>query len=97
MEDGEAVVAALLQANASPVTRPIAETKLKYKPRIFRTNLGNVTVPERESEDSRSVPQDAEQTPEAKEPAVHGEIQWVLARLGNDMGLQVWVGAERPQ
>ena len=82
--DGEAVVKAVLQAAESPVVRPIDPGKLKYRPKALKTKIGLVTVPESEGTDQ----------PEqevVKEPAAHTEIQWLLLKLGSDMGFSVWV------
>lgn len=82
--DGEAVVDALLEAKRSPVVRPVDPAKLARRPKALRARIGPVTVPEAE------VP--PEEAPEAApEPKSHTEIQWLLLKLGNDMGLDVWV------
>jgi len=82
--DGEAVVDAVLKAEKSPVTRPIDPGKLKYRPKALKTKIGLVTVPEAER---------IEPTPQEliKEPGAHTEIQWLLLKLGADMGFGVWV------
>jgi hypothetical protein len=82
--DGEAVVKAVLQAASSPVTRPIDPAKLKYRPTALKAKIGLVTVPESEAADGG-------QRETAKEPAAHTEIQWLLLKLGSDMGFSVWV------
>ena len=82
--DGEAVVKSVQQAAESPVVRPIDPSKLKYRPKALKTKIGLVTVPESEETETRQ--------PEAvKEPAAHTEIQWLLLKLGADMGFGVWV------
>ena len=58
-----------------------------------RRQIGPVTVPdsdEQEPTDEAELPQD-EKAATAKEPTAHTEIQWNLLKLGNDMGLDVWV------
>jgi predicted RNA-binding protein len=82
--DGEAVVKAVLQAVESPVVRPIDPAKLKYRPTALKTKIGLVTVPESESAE-------VAQTEVVKEPVAHTEIQWLLLKLGSDMGFSVWV------
>lgn len=83
--DGEAVVKAVLEAAASPVVRPIDPAKLKYRSKALKAKIGLVTVPE-------SEPVDDTPTAEViKEPAAHTEIQWLLLKLGADMGFNVWV------
>jgi len=82
--DGQAVVEAVLKAAESPVLRPIDPAKLKYRPKALKTKIGLVTVPESEAVE--------ETRPEVvKEPAAHAEIQWLLLKLGADMGFDVWV------
>lgn len=83
--DGEAVVEAVLDAKQNPVSRPIDERKLKYRPKALKAKIGSVTVPEREQDE---LP---EQEPEAKKPREHTEIQWYLLKLGSDMGFDLWV------
>jgi predicted RNA-binding protein len=82
--DGEAVVKAVLQAAESPVVRPIDPSKLKYRPKALKTKIGLVTVPE-----SDATEPSAQEV--VKEPAAHTEIQWLLLKLGSDMGFSVWV------
>ncbi len=82
--DGEAVVAALSDAHRNPVVRPVDAAKLSRRHEIVKAKIGLVTVPS------------GEDTPkEIVEPAVevraHTEIQWLLLKLGNDMGFDVWV------
>jgi hypothetical protein len=82
--DGEAVVKAVLEAAKSPVVRPIDPAKLKYRPTALKAKIGLVTVPE-------SEPTEEPQQEVVKEPAAHTEIQWLLLKLGSDMGFNVWV------
>lgn len=80
--DGEAVLKAVQNATEHPITRPIDPAKLKYRPKALKTTIGLVTVPESEP---------VEESREEKEPAAHTEIQWLLLKLGADMGFDVWV------
>ena len=82
--DGEAVVQALSDAKENPVIRPINERKLQYRPKALRAKIGPVTIPEAVEE------QPSEQTG-IKEPTDHVEIQWLLLKLGADMGFDLWV------
>jgi hypothetical protein len=82
--DGEAVVNAVLQAVDSPVVRPIDADKAKSRPKTLKAKIGLVTVPE--SEGTEQTEQEV-----VKEPAAHTEIQWLLLKLGADMGFGVWV------
>jgi hypothetical protein len=87
--DGEAVVKQVLQAVASPVVRPIDPSRLKYRPKGLKAKIGFVTVPE--SEQAELVEAEGAQRQATKEPAAHTEIQWLLLKLGSDMGFNVWV------
>jgi predicted RNA-binding protein len=78
--DGEIIVKAILEAKKNPIKRPFDEAKLGYRPKAIRTKIGSVTVPEQE-----------EVIATEKETSLHDEIQWLLLKLGNDMGLDVWV------
>jgi hypothetical protein len=89
--DGQAVVAAVHDAKDNPITRPVDAAKLARRPRALKAAIGPVTVP-----DSEESAEQLEEAPEgkaaaAKEPTAHTEIQWSLLKLGNDMGLDVWV------
>jgi len=84
VSDGEAVVSAVQRAVESPVARPINPTRLKYRPKALKAKIGLVTVPESEGNEPPEPPQ-------TKEPAAHTEIQWLLLKLGADMGFGVWV------
>ena len=80
--DGEAVLAAVLQAQHSPIARPVDAVKLGYRPKAVRARIGSVTVPG--TDDVVDTSEDV------REPKVHTEIQWLLLKLGSDMGLGVW-------
>jgi hypothetical protein len=98
-EDGEAVFAAVEDALAHPVERPFDATKLKKLPPIFAAAKGETfTIPEDAEVANGSGESVDSVTPEAsavdggqKEESAHTEIQWLLLKLGNDMGLDVWV------
>lgn len=84
--DGEVVVQSVLEAKKTPVVREIDPSRLKYRPRGLKTKLGNVTVPESDSDDrgEKNLP---------KQPTEHTEIQWLLLKLGADMGFDTWVAS----
>jgi hypothetical protein len=86
--DGEAVVAALREAEEHPVHRPVDAGKLARRPRALKARVGAVTVPD---SDDATAELDQEQGTTTKEPTAHTEIQWRLLKLGSDMGLDVWV------
>jgi hypothetical protein len=81
--DGEAVVKALHEAKENPVERPYDERKLKYRPKAIKAKIGSVTVPDAEDEN-------AQEPVNGKTPTEHTEIQWLLLKLGSDMGFHVW-------
>ena len=83
--DGEAVVQALLDAKENPVRRPVDSRKLKYRPAAIRAKIGSVTVPDSNGEESK-----LEQR-ELSKPTEHTEMQWLLLKLGSDMGFDLWV------
>lgn len=85
-EDGQAVVEAIVEAKASPVPRPVNPAKLAHRPRALKAKMGAVTVPGNEEES-----QSEESAATSPEPTAHTEIQYLLLRLGSDMGLDVWV------
>lgn len=83
-KDGEVVLQALREAEQNPVSRPVDKAKLRKRVRGISTKLGLITLPE------------ADEAPEVREVAPtdyndHTEIQWILAKLGNDLGLDVWI------
>ncbi|OGO05804.1 MAG: hypothetical protein A2Y73_08605 [Chloroflexi bacterium RBG_13_56_8] len=80
--DGEVVLRALVEAQSNPIFRPIDVRKLARRPRALKSKGGSVTIPESE-EPTDSVA--------SVEPSLHQEMQWLLLKLGNDMGLDVWV------
>lgn len=91
--DAEIVVAAIREAEKNPVDRPLDPAKLARRPPALRTKLGAVevavTVPESEpiiAEVSTSAAANL-----TNGPTAHEEIQWLLLKLGNDMGLDLWV------
>lgn len=100
--DGEAVVGAIQEAQQNPVVRPVDMNKLARLPKTLRAKeLGSVTVPDVEisldkgdvsepSTPSISALSPAIQEESSIEPTLHTETQWLLLKLGNDMGLHVW-------
>jgi predicted RNA-binding protein len=82
--DAEIVMAALQEAQRNPIEQPVNPTKLARRPRAFNAKVGSFTVPE-----NQELPDDSH--PRSDEPTAHTEIQWLLLKLGNDMGLDVWV------
>lgn len=88
--DGEAVIRALKDARANPVHRAVDPRKLARRPRSIGTKLGPVIVPEYEdpSDNDPQAVQDLGSKVDQSSPHTH--IQWLLLKLGNDLGLDVW-------
>jgi EVE domain len=84
--DGKAVVDALHQAKENPVARPVNAASLRRRPKAFKGPTGSVTVPEPETDEEVSGI-----IPNNLEPRVHAEVQYLLVKLGGEMGLDVWV------
>ncbi|WP_308572133.1 EVE domain-containing protein [uncultured Methanobacterium sp.] len=92
--DGDVVVKAVQNAQKNPINRPFNPAKLKRKPRGMKTKKGTtVTVPTEELEPAKKIANLAiSPEPEpVSDSNPHTEIQWMLLKLGNDMGLDVWV------
>ncbi len=92
--DGEAVVGAIKDAHARPVDRPpIPKGKLTPPPEGVSTPHGVVTVPKPEYDLPEVPPVASAQPPTTpdSETSAHTEIQWMLLKLGSDLGLDVWV------
>ena len=75
----------------SPVVRPVDAAKLARRPRALKAAIGPVTVPDSEETPDESMTQHLDEVVTAREPTVHTEIQWNLLKLGNDMGMDIWV------
>ncbi len=84
VQDGESIVSAIAEAEKNPVIRPVDPAKLARRPKALRAKIGAVTIPETDELENNS-------TSPIKESSKHTEIQWLLAKLGNDMGFDVWV------
>jgi len=82
--DGEAVLEALSEAKKNPTTRPVDAAKLARRPKALKAKIGSVTVPESEETST-------DKAGATKEPREHEEIQWLLLKLGSDMGFDLWV------
>lgn len=82
--DGDAVLEALLEAKKNPTTRPVDATKLARRPKALKAKMGSVTVPESEEVST-------ERPGVIREPSDHEDVQWLLLKLGSDMGFDVWV------
>jgi hypothetical protein len=89
------------EASSHPIERPFDEAKLKRVPPLLKTAKGtSVTIPDN-PDDKAEVSVSAEKlqklaivppvAPDATDGTTHSEIQWLLLKLGGDIGLDVWV------
>ena len=84
-EDGQEIVKAIQYAVKNPVRRKVDPKKLARRPVGLKTpKIGTVTIPDAEEESNESSPGSIIVTP-------HTEMQWLLLKLGNDMGFDIWV------
>jgi hypothetical protein len=74
-----------MKAAKDPVVRPVDPARLSYRPKPLSSKVGPVTVPGTDLEQEAFKPEATEQG------NTHTEVQWMLAKLGNDMGLDIWV------
>ncbi len=85
-EDGKIIVEAIEEAVRNPVKREYDKKKYYRTPRTFESQkIGSVTVPETDNGDAE------EASTEQSEKITHEEIQYLLLKLGSDLGLDVWV------
>jgi hypothetical protein len=84
--DGSMLVEAVKQAAVNPVERDYDEKKYWRHPKTYESEkVGVVTVPEETAEERPA------RQPSEREVASHEEIQYLLLKLGSDLGLDVWV------
>jgi hypothetical protein len=101
-EDGIAIAAAVRSAEASPVSRPVDDKKLKRSANLYKgsTKLYKASLHQGSEQVDRvvGVPTDVDdsdsvavltQEVDEKTPT-HTEIQWRLLDLGSQIGLKVW-------
>jgi len=79
VSDGEAIASAIKNAAKNPVELEYDERKYRRKTKTYDSKIGIVTV--REEDPSKAPP----------EETTHEEIQWLLLKLGSDLGLDVWI------
>lgn len=83
--DGEKLVEAIKHAIANPIKREYDEKKYWRHPKTYESKVGVVTIPEGTTDEEV-------ETKEPREGIItHEEIQWMLLKLGSDLGLDVWV------
>jgi predicted RNA-binding protein len=84
-EDGEVILEAVESALASPIVREYDKKKYARHARTYDSKVGVVTIPEEDEKLEQPAP--AAPHPETS----HEEIQWLLLKLGSDLGLSVWI------
>jgi predicted RNA-binding protein len=83
-KDAEVIIEAIKDAVKNPIEREFAEKSYWRRPKAYESTVGTVTIPEDDKEESS--------TTEPQEGKIsHEEMQWLLLKLGSDLGLDVWV------
>jgi hypothetical protein len=102
-EDARVVIDAIEAAIVSPVVRPIAPGLLRSRPRrmdeVEPEDESPVIVPSDDEaapavDEALLAVEDSQPAPTARDYSIeteHTEIQWLLLKLGSDMGQEVWV------
>ena len=82
---------AVAAAADNPVARPVDKARLARRPAVFTSRqVGEVTIPEDDDRLVEGETVEPESTSVVREPTIHTEMQWLLLKLGSDMGLSVW-------
>ena len=90
--DGEAVVAAVREAQDVPIVRPIERSRLESRPSAVVSSIGVVTLPDDdEDEEGENRSDHGASTSEVGDSSAHTEMQYHLLKFGSEMGLDVWV------
>jgi predicted RNA-binding protein len=83
-QDAEVVVEAIKDASKNPIEREYDEKSYFRRSKVYKSIIGPVTIPEEEKDEFG--------TPKVQvEKITHEEMQWLLLKLGSDLGLDVWV------
>ena len=83
--DGETMVEAIKDSVANPIGRDYDEKKYWRHPKTYESKVGVVTIPE------KATDEEVETNEPLEGITTHEEIQWMLLKLGSDLGLGVWV------
>jgi hypothetical protein len=83
-EDAEVIMDAIRKAVQHPVEIDFDPKKYWRNAKVYNTQGGQVTVPEREKDEFEPKEKPSEKT-------THEEIQGLLLKLGSDLGLDIWV------
>ena len=83
--DGEIILEAIKEAITNPVEIEYDKKRYFRRPKkTYDSKIGPVTVPDDEKEEQEIKKLQIDKT-------THEEIQWLLLKLGSDLGLDVWV------
>lgn len=87
--DGEAIIAAIKDAMINPVKKEYDPKKYYCSPKTYESKGDIFTVPEEKKPIETSKTDVCEV--EKVDKTTHEEIQYLLLKLGSDMGMDVWV------
>ncbi|MHC4124119.1 MAG: EVE domain-containing protein [Planctomycetota bacterium] len=88
-QDGIAITEAVKEAIQNPIKREYDKAKYNRTPKKYESKkMGVVTVPDEKDREEEEL-SITEQTKTSE--STHLEIQWLLLKLGSDLGLDVWV------
>lgn len=86
-EDAAVIVAAMEEAAADPAPRPVNQGQWNRRLRLIEApNEDEVIVPDQAEDEPPSGEQE-----EPTETVSHEGIQWLLLKLGSEMGFDVWL------
>ena len=83
--DGEFITKAIQEATTNPTEREYDQRMYWRRPKTYDSAVGEVTIPEEEVQPA------AEEVETEELKITHEEMQWLLIKLGSDMGLDIWV------
>jgi predicted RNA-binding protein len=83
--DAQIIIDAMEDASRNPVERDYDQRKYWRHAKVYESReAGTVTVPDYDKEESAIVEP-------VTEKVTHEEMQWLLLKLGSDLGLDVWI------
>jgi len=85
--DAQVIIEALFEAQQNPVSRPFNEAQWNKMPKSYDSGDDIVTVPEGGEPETEEV----QVSPKGLDAPTHEEIQWLLLRMGSEMGFDLWV------
>ena len=83
IHDGKIIVEKIKSAIINPIEKEFDGKKYNRRPRLYKAGKKHVTVPEEEKPVEKEKTEIIDST--------HEEIQYLLLKLGSDLGLDVWV------